>query len=107
MICYNVTVQIDPSVMEDWVSWMKKVHIPDVMNTGMFISASMYRLQDIEQTDPTFVIQYTCLTMYDLECYQQRYAPALQEAHKMRYSDKYVAFRTIMEQEEVWSSEQV
>lgn len=107
MVCYNVTVQIDPSVCEDWMDWMKKIHIPEVMNTGMFVSASMYRLNDLEQDAPTFVMQYTCLTMKDLEHYNQHFAPALQEAHKLRYADKYVAFRTVMEQEDVWSSEQV
>jgi hypothetical protein len=105
MVCYNVTVQIDPMVSADWMDWMKKIHIPEVMNTGKFVSARMYRLNDDEQTAPTFVMQYTCLTMKDLEHYQKHFAPKLQEEHKLRYADKYVAFRTVMQQEEVWLSE--
>ena len=33
-ILYNVTVSIDKDVEKEWLEWMKKVHIPDVMRTG-------------------------------------------------------------------------
>ncbi len=36
MILYNVTISIDPEVHQEWLAWMKEVHIPDVLKTGMF-----------------------------------------------------------------------
>jgi len=30
MILYNVTVSIDPEIAEEWLTWMREVHIPDV-----------------------------------------------------------------------------
>ena len=42
MILYNVTISIDTSVEEDWLQWMKEIHIPDVMNTGLFIDNKIY-----------------------------------------------------------------
>ena len=39
MIIYNVTVSlVDQTIHEEWLNWMKTKHIPDVMNTGCFLS---------------------------------------------------------------------
>ena len=48
MILYNVTVNIDPEVHEDWLDWMKKTHIPDVLNTGLFIDNRFLRVLNTE-----------------------------------------------------------
>ena len=44
MIIYNVTVSIDASIHEDWLEWMKKVHIPEVMQTGYFLENKLCKL---------------------------------------------------------------
>jgi hypothetical protein len=49
MILYNVTVNIDPEVHEDWLNWMKNTHIPDVLNTGMFIDNRFLRVLNTEE----------------------------------------------------------
>ena len=36
MIIYSVTVSVEKGIHEDWLSWMKETHIPDVMSTGYF-----------------------------------------------------------------------
>jgi hypothetical protein len=33
MIVYNVTVNIDGAVEQEWLKWMKEVHIPEVLAT--------------------------------------------------------------------------
>jgi hypothetical protein len=42
MILYNVTVKIEADAQEDWLQWMKSTHIPDVMDTGLFLG---YRIK--------------------------------------------------------------
>ena len=44
MIIYNVTVSIDQSIHEDWLQWMKEIHIPEVMETGFFLENKVCRL---------------------------------------------------------------
>lgn len=97
MIIYSVTINIDSSVQEDWVKWMKEVHIPDVMNTGLFVENRMLRLLNVEDEGSTYSIQYMLQSMDDFERYQQEFAPRLQAAHTNRYRDKFVAFRTLLE----------
>lgn len=98
MILYNVTVKIASSVKEDWLKWMKEVHIPDVMKTGLFVSNQMSRILGEDETEgTTFAIQYNCHSMEDFQTYQDKFAKALQAEHTERYNNQYVAFRTLLE----------
>ena len=98
MIIYNVTVNIDPSVHDEWLEWMKQKHIPDVMNSGQFTNSHICKLLDQpEGDDSTYVIQYWCESREKFEDYLEKFAPPLRDEHNVRYKDKFVAFRTLME----------
>lgn len=96
-IIYNVTIQIEKDVAEEWLSWMKEVHIPEVMNTGMFESYQISRIIKEHPEGVSFAVQYICQDMKTLHQYQINYAPKLQAKHTNRYKEKFVAFRTLME----------
>ena len=98
MIIYNVTVNIDDSVREDWIKWMKEIHIPDVMATGYFIENRFCRIMVEEEQGSSYSIQYRCANMADLNEYQRDHAPRLQKEHRERYEGKFVAFRTLLEE---------
>ncbi|MFN3315179.1 MAG: DUF4286 family protein [Raineya sp.] len=98
MIIYNVTVSIDPAIHEEWLEWMLKKHIPDVMQTGCFLENKVLRLQQTGENEGiTYAFQYMLASMAELERYQTHFAPQLQAEHSQRYKDKFVAFRTILE----------
>ncbi|MCB9186960.1 MAG: DUF4286 family protein [Flavobacteriales bacterium] len=97
MIIYNVTVNIDENVHDDWVKWMRDVHIPDVMATGFFLENRFARVLVEDQGGITYSIQYLCKNMADLEDYQREHAARLQSDHNRRYEGKFVAFRTLLE----------
>ena len=40
MYIYNVTINIDGSVHEEWLSWIQD-HIQDVLATGSFVAAKL------------------------------------------------------------------
>ncbi|MCP4439403.1 MAG: DUF4286 family protein [Aureispira sp.] len=98
MILYNVTVKIDTEVHEDWLHWMKTVHIPDVMATGFFKGHQIAKVLGQDEADGfTYAIQYTCPDMKTLHQYTIHHAPALQQDHSNKYEGKFVAFRTLLE----------
>ena len=98
MLLYNVTVKINRDAEQEWLEWMKKIHIPDVMNTGQFTGSHICKLLDQpEDDDSTYVIQYRCENREKFEWYLKTFAPALRNQHNARYKDKFVAFRTLME----------
>ena len=41
MLIYNVTINIDESVHDQWLDWMKDKHLPDMLATGKFSHAKM------------------------------------------------------------------
>ena len=99
MIVYNVTVKIDTALHDEWKRWMLDVHMPDVMNTGCFISSRMLKvLTDDEPDGVTYSIQYTCNSMDRFLEYEHRHASALRAEHSRRYKDRFVAFRTLLEE---------
>ena len=99
MILYNVTVKIDAAFHDEWKSWMKGVHMPDVMKTGCFLTSRMFRvLTDDEPDGMTYSIQYTCESMDNFLEYENKFASALRAEHSNRYKDKFVAFRTLLEE---------
>ena len=99
MIIYNVTVNIDFNVKEDWLSWMKETHIPQVLATGKFIESKLSRVLAEEDGGATYSIQYLCESHSVLEEYQAEFAPKLQADHTQKYGGKFVAFRTLLEVE--------
>jgi hypothetical protein len=99
MIIYNVTVNIENDVHQDWFVWMKTVHIPQVMATGLFLEHKICKVLSTQEdeTGHTYAIQYTCANMSDLDEYREKHSPALQKEHLTRYEGKFVSFRTLLE----------
>ena len=100
MIIYNVTVNIEKDTQTEWLKWMKEEHIPDVLATGLFEGHKVLRLlnEESENTGVTYAIQYYCENMKKLQKYMAQHATALQQAHLNRFKDKFVAFRTLLEE---------
>lgn len=97
MILYNVTVSIDQSAHLEWLDWMKTVHIPDVMKTGMFLESKLLRIHAFEEGGLSYSVQYLAASAALYKQYELEFAPALQAEHAKKYAGKFAAFRTMME----------
>lgn len=98
MIIYNITINIEDSVHEEWLEWMKTVHIPDVMKTGMFTDSRILRVLVEESLGgQTYSVQYTCDSLEKYQQYEDDFSSALRSDFNNRYKDKFVAFRTLLE----------
>jgi Domain of unknown function (DUF4286) len=96
-VLYNVTCSVDPEIHEEWLDWMKFIHIPEVMSTGFFLENKICRIQEYEENGVTYAVQYVCRSRADYDRYQRDFAPALQKKHADRYANKVAAFRTVLE----------
>lgn len=98
MLLYNVTVKVDTNFANDWLSWMRAKHIPDVLATGKFNGYKLCRLLNQDESDGiTYAVQYFCSNLDDYNEYQTHFAPLLQSEHFLRYREHAVAFRTLLE----------
>jgi hypothetical protein len=94
MILYNVTINIDLSVHDQWMKWMQTKHINDVLATGKFTSARMVKVLVEDEGSVTYSIQYTTESKEKLERYYQEDAPRLRQEGLALFADKMLAFRT-------------
>jgi len=97
MHIYNVTINIDESVHDEWIEWMKTEHIPEMLATGKFTQALMSKvLVEEEMGGITYSVQYQTKDMETLQRYYQEDAEEMRAKSK-RFEGKAVAFRTEME----------
>ena len=98
MIIYSVAVTIEVPIEREWLDWMRRLHIPEVVRTGCFKDAIIYRRVEPKSDDPTYVIQYRCASLADYQRYADVFAPALQKQHSDRFSGRFRAAREILEE---------
>ena len=97
MIIYNVTVNIDKSIHDEWLIWIKE-HIPQVLSTGKFDKATLTKvLIDEEMGGTTYSIQYRSYSREALEKYYKEDAERLKREGLAKFADKMLSFRTELE----------
>lgn len=96
-IIYNVTINIEDDIQQEWLAWMKGEHIPEVMKTGCFLENKICRVLVNEESGTTYSVQYTCNSMEEYKKYLLNHSINLQQNHTDRYAGKFVAFRTLLE----------
>lgn len=98
MIIYNVTINIDDTVREQWLTWMTEKHIPEMLKTGKFTEAKMVKVLIVEEMGgTTYSIQYFTESKAMLERYYKEDAPKMREEGMKLFGDKMLAFRTELE----------
>jgi len=94
MIIYNVTVNIDESIHDEWLVWIKE-HIPQVLSTGKFDKATLSKvLVDEELGGHTYSVQYRSYSREALDAYYKEDAEKLKTDGLKKFADKMLAFRT-------------
>jgi len=97
MIVYNVTTKIDKSIIDEWVDWIKKEHIKDVIATGCFTHANTFQLLEVDDSDgPTFTVQYFAESKSLYNNYIDKFAPAMRQKAFEKWGNKFIAFRSLM-----------
>jgi len=97
MYIYNVTLNVDESIHDEWINWMKEVHIPEVLATGRFTKALMSEVLVKEDLGGiTYSVQYSCNSKKDLLHYYEEDANRLRGDIFTKFGNKFGAFRTEM-----------
>ncbi|HZW78046.1 MAG TPA: DUF4286 family protein [Flavobacteriaceae bacterium] len=96
MYIYNVTINIDADIREEWVKWMREEHIPAMLATGKFSKALMTKVNASEDTGLTYSVQYTTDSKATLQKYYDEDAETLR-AQSGRFAGNFIAFRTELE----------
>lgn len=102
MFVYNLTVNIESDVEEDWKNWIKNDYIQKVLGSGYFSEVRMFRLiQDPKVEGNTYSIQFLTDSIQKIEQFLETEAPTLAAEHQLRYKNKHVAYRTVLQEEKL------
>ncbi len=94
MYIYNVTINIEKAIEQDWLRWMQEKHIPEMLATGKFSEAKLCQVMVEEEQGVTYSIQYTTDSKETLEKYYHENADKLRQEGAALFKGKFVAFRT-------------
>jgi len=99
MIVYSVKINIRKIVEEEWLIWMKNVHIKEVMSTNYFSDWKIYKIIIPESLDneSSYIIEYLTDSLEKYEAYVKNESRRLQEDHKIFFGGKFTASRSVME----------
>jgi hypothetical protein len=98
MIIYNVTMNIAEEVHEQWMQWIQKKHISDVMATGCFTSARLVKvLVNEEMGGITYSVQFFAPNKESLENFKDNHEDQLQYEGIRLFGDRMLFFKTDLE----------
>jgi hypothetical protein len=98
MILYNVTMNIEPDVHEEWLSWMQKAYIPHLLSSGLILENRVLRLlYEVENAGITYAFQYYLENVENCQKLEIQYINPISKELSKRFSNKYVDFATLLE----------
>ena len=98
MIIYNVTTKVEASIADEWLKWLQKEHVPDVMQTGCFNSHKVVRLLEVDDSEgPTYAVQYNAASKADYNRYIQLHASALRNKSYQKWGNRFISLRSVMQ----------
>ncbi len=98
MYIYNVTINVEEAVHDQWMAWMREIHMPEMLSLGKFSQARMCKvLVEEEMGGITYSVQYTVKDKASLERYYLEDAEKMRQDGIKRFGNNFVAFRTELE----------
>ena len=95
MYIYNVTTNVDETIQEKWLNWMKSQHIPNMLSTEKFSKAKMSKvLIEEEMGGVTYAVQYTTDSLETLEEFYTEFAEKLLNEATKLFGTKILMFTT-------------
>jgi hypothetical protein len=80
MIDYIVEVAVQEQFVQNWQDWMIEEHIPEVMNTGLFLTFNFHTIIE-DNIETKFQIRYRSQSLKNFRLYQSTFAKELQLKH--------------------------
>ena len=98
MYVYNITTNIQENAEKEWLSWMQNTHIPEMLDTGKFLSAKMCKvLVEEDLGGITYSVQYTVENRDILEDFHKTDATRMKNKTNAKFAGQFVYFETEMQ----------
>ncbi len=96
MYIYNLTINVEENIHDEWRQWMEQQYIPEMLATKKFNKASLNRLLAKQQQGITYAVQFESPNRATLKQYYiENHSKMIQRLQ--RFKDQIVFFGTEME----------
>ena len=94
MIIYSVKICVAKKISKTWYKWMGKKHIPDIMNTNLFVEFKLYENFE-DNIRKKYLIQYKLENFEQYKKYEMKYQNNFQKEHSSKFKNKFLATRSL------------
>lgn len=105
MIIYEVNLAVEPSVLSEWLPWLR-THISELLALDGFIEAQLeQQIDPIDTVTSTesvsgmrahYTVRYTLRDQESLDCYLTQHAPRLRNDGLRRFPGQVSASRRVL-----------
>ena len=97
-VIYNVTIKVEHSIAREWLEWLKNEHVPGMIATGCFTSATiLHLLESHDNEGNTYAVQYHAASKEKYNEYINRFSVEMRQKGLEKWGDRFIAFRTVMQ----------
>lgn len=98
MFIYNVTTHVEPSIEKQWLVWMNADHLPQMIQTGKFEKALIFKvITEEDMGGVSYATQYHCNSRTEFESYLKEDADRLRTHAIEKFGEQILSFRTELE----------
>jgi antibiotic biosynthesis monooxygenase (ABM) superfamily enzyme len=99
MVIYVVNVTLKKEKKQEWLKWMKEVHIPGVLRTGYFLGAEIFSviLPAKSGDEISFSVQYRSETYEKFMSYTVKESGRLRKEVQDKFGNELVITRQVLE----------
>ncbi|MDR2122521.1 MAG: DUF4286 family protein [Flavobacteriaceae bacterium] len=98
MIIYSESFHVEHSVEEEWVLWMKKNIIPDMLSQGRFSRAVFAKvISHSDETGNTYSVQYYIKDKAELEDFYKKHSGKITQSIFTKFGTQVLSFKTELE----------
>ena len=98
MYSYNLTINVQPAVHEQWYDWVRTDFVPEMLATDAFVGYQLNRVISLgESNGRTYSLQFFCRDMKGVHQFQIKHGTRLQRLHSQRFGDQIVEFQSLMQ----------
>ncbi len=95
MVIYNVTTHVEPSVLEDWLMWMRQNHLPELLATDIFKEIKIFKVvNEQDQGGVSYAIQHIFDSEEKLKHFVKELGPVARKKSEERYGNRILYFET-------------
>lgn len=97
MILYNVTIILDSEIQSEWLNWIQKKHIPQILETGYFASSRILKVLDSPNEGVTYCVQFIADSIQNVNDFKEKHGQFMEALSPASFNNKHVIFATAME----------